>query len=378
MSRKTMTRIHQSAPGGASGRDNPRLVEGDIRYSLSGMALAIVVSLVLVLSAPFIGEFRRWIAATLPGQYVWIVNGAAGLFVAAVGIAALARIRQGRVWRFGLIAAAAVIAVGFTMRTGSSVPAVAAVEHFHFVQYGVITWLFYRAWRSRGDLASLVLPATAAFVFGVAEEWWQWFLPARVGELQDVLLNTVAITCGLMVSVALEPLARKQGSPSARGVAASAAGLAFAIASVGAFTWTVHVGHVIANPSIGEFRSRYSAAQLLALSNARLAQWAVDPPLVRRTLAREDQYRSEGEAHVRARNDAWERGDVARAWGENLVLEQYYTAVLDTPSHISRSGHRWHPDHRADAERRMAALPPTPFVSAAAVDTKWGSREVGK
>jgi len=342
------------------------------------MALAIVVSLVLVLSAPFIGEFRRWIAATLPGQYVWIVNGAAGLFVAVVGIAALARIREGRVWRFGLIAAASVMAVVFTMRTGSPVPAVAAVEHFHFVQYGVITWLFYRAWRNRGDVASLVLPAAAACVFGVAEEWWQWFLPARVGELQDVLLNTVAITCGLMVSVALEPLARTQGSPSARGLAASAAGLAIAIASVGAFTWTVHVGHVIADPTIGEFRSRYSAAQLLALSGARAAQWAIDPPLVRRTLAREDQYRSEGEAHVRARNDAWERGDVARAWGENLVLEQYYAAVLDTPSHISKTGHRWHPDHRADAERRMAALPPAPFVSAAAVDTKWGSGEVRK
>jgi hypothetical protein len=93
---------------------------------------------------------------------------------------------------------------------------------------------------------------------------------------------------------------------------------------------------------------------------------------VLRTLAREDQYRSEGEAHVRARNGAWERGDVATAWGENLVLERYYAPVLDTPSHISKTGHRWHPDHRADAERRFQALAaPPPFVSAAAVDTRF-------
>lgn len=224
--------------------------------------------------------------------------------------------------------------------------------------------------------SSLALPAAAAFTFGVAEEWWQWFLPARVGELEDVLLNTAAITCGLLVSVALDPPARE--TAGRRGMAAAGAGLLVATAAAAAFTWTVHVGHVIADPSIGEFRSRYPAAQLHALSDARAARWATDPPLIRRTLAREDQYRSEGEAHVRARNDAWERGDVARAWGENLILETYYAAVLDTPSHISRTGHRWHPDHRTDAERRMAALPPTPFVSAAAVDTKWGSREVGK
>ena len=83
---------------------------------------------------------------------------------------------------------------------------------------------------------------------------------------------------------------------------------------------------------------------------------------------------------MRARNDAWDRGDVARAWGENLILEKYFASVLDTPSHISKTGHRWHPDHRKDAAGRLAALgTPPPFVSEAPVDTKWGSRdEVGK
>src|SRR6185436_17336335 len=138
--------------------------------------------------------------------------------------------------RFGLLAIAVATAVVFTRLTGSADRAVAAVEHFHFVQYGFITWLFYRAWRTRGDAASLVLPFAAAFVFGIAEEWWQWFLPARVGGLEDVLLNTVAIACGLMVSVALAPLdsgplvRRSAGSPvrggASRGFRDSAAGVA--------------------------------------------------------------------------------------------------------------------------------------------------------
>jgi hypothetical protein len=336
------------------------------------VAAALLVSLILVIGAPFIGELRRWVASTMPGYYVWIVNGVVGLFGLAVAVAAIARIRDRRPLRFGLIGAAIMIAVIFTRLTGSSVPAVAAVEHFHFVQYGLITWLFYRAWRSRGDIGSLVLPMTAAFVFGIAEEWWQWFLPARVGELNDVLLNTVAITCGLMVSVAVSPPVWSGGTRSSRGVRDAVLGLASALIVVAAFTWTVHAGYRIVDPGIGEFRSRYPAGELLALSNERMTRWAANPPLERKTLAREDQYRSEGEAHVRARNDAWEAGHVAEAWGENLVLEKYFAAVLDTPSHISRSGHRWHPDHRMDAERRFRALgTTTPFVSAAAVDARF-------
>jgi len=339
------------------------------------MLLAVSVSLALVLAAPFIGELRRWVAGAMPGQYLWIVNGAVGLCVAAVGVAAVVRIRQGRVWRFGLLGGAAAVAVGFARVTGNANPAVAAVEHFHFVQYGVITWLFYRAWRGRGDVASLVWPASAAFVFGVAEEWWQWFLPARVGEWQDVALNTVAIACGLMVSVALAPMERRTAGWSARGVRGARgalAGVLVAAAAVAAFVWTVHVGFAITDPEGGMFRSRYAAAQLQQLAAERTARWAIDPPLVRRTLAREDQYRSEGEAHVRARNDAWALSDVATAWRENLVLERYYAPVLDTPSHISKTGHRWHPDHRADAERRFRALAsPPPFVSTAAVDTRF-------
>ena len=341
------------------------------------MLPAVLVSLLLVLAAPFIGEFRRWLAANVPGpQYLWLVNGVVGAGVAGVAIAAFLRIREGRAWRFGLIALAALIAIVFTRATGSAVPAVAAVEHFHFVQYGVITWLFYRAWRGRGDVASLVLPCAAAFVFGVAEEWWQWFLPARVGELQDVLLNGVAICCGLLVSVAVMPMALSGGGTArgtrGSGLTASVAGVCAALAAVAAFTWTVHVGHAIHDPEIGMFRSRYAPAQLDQLAVERTARWAVAPPLVRRTLAREDQYRSEGEAHVRARNTAWDAGDVRTAWHENLILERYYAPVLDTPSHISTTGHRWHPDHRADAERRLADVTAAaPFVSAAAVDTRW-------
>lgn len=335
------------------------------------MRVALVVSSLLVAGAPFLGEGRRWLAANLPGQYLWIVNGVVALAALLVVAAAVRRIRDGWPWRVALIATAAVIAVVFTRMTGSSVPAVAAVEHFHFVQYGVITGLFYRAWRLRGDLRSVMWPVAAAMVFGTAEEWWQWFLPARVGELADVLLNIVAIVCGLLVSVALAPLASRPGHVVRSGWWTSAAALLAAGAVIAAFTWTVHVGHEVRG-DFGRFLSRYDAEALREYAAERRVRWATAPPLVRRTLTREDQYRSEGEAHVRARNTAWDAGDVVSAWRENQILEEFYAPVLDTPSHISKVGHRWHPDHRADAERRFSTLAAPPaFRSQAPVDTRW-------
>ncbi len=38
---------------------------------------------------------------------------------------------------------------------------------------------------------------------------------------------------------------------------------------------------------------------------------------------------------------------------ENLILEKYYAPVLDTPSYVSATGHRWPPSQRADAESRV-------------------------
>ena len=45
------------------------------------------------------------------------------------------------------------------------------------------------------------------------------------------------------------------------------------------------------------------------------------------------------------------------AWSENLILEKYYAPVLDTPSYISKTGHRWPAGQRTDAELRIVAAP---------------------
>jgi hypothetical protein len=326
------------------------------RFRGSAFVLAALVASALVLAAPFIGEIRRAILTRFPGHFVLIVGGIVAGAVGVALLAALARIRDRRPWRHAGIAGALVIAVGYAVFSRTGDPQVDAVERFHFVEYGLITLLFYRAWRPAGDASALVLPVLAGLLVGTLEEWFQWFIPVRVGEVRDVFLNGVAIGCGLLFSVALDPppgSMRGLSGASRRRIGAVAA---LVVVIFAAFFQAVHMGHLVTEGR-WSFRSAYPAARLDALAADRTARWAgamVDRP---KRLSAEDQYMTEGHWHVAERNDAWAAGDAATAWHENLILERYFAPVLDTPSYLSRSGHRWGADHRADAERRLAGSP---------------------
>jgi fumarate reductase subunit D len=327
----------------------------------SHFLLAVFVAAVFILWAPFIGQFRSALRAAFPGQFGLIVNGVIAVAIVGAIAAGLARIRERRAVRYGAIAVSVIAAFvyGVAFRTGN--PEVDAVERFHFVEYGLVTMLFYRAWRPLDDLAIFILPVLAGILVGTVEEWFQWFIPARIGEVRDVFLNLYAIACGLLFSVGVDPPEAstvRYGSGMKR-----VARLAAVVALVfGMFLAIVHLGYDVHDSKIGSFSSRYSAAGLKAEERDRAERWRLDPPITWRRLSREDQYLSEAIWHVQRRNERWDAGDVFAAWRENLILETFYSPVLDTPSYISREGHRWPLAQRADAEHR-AGESQAPYAS---------------
>lgn len=314
---------------------------------------AVATSAALVLASPVIGQLRSALFAAFPDQYPLILLFAVlGAALVALGFAVV-RVRERRGVRYGLLIAALGIATAYSSWTRTGEPSVDAVERFHFVEYGLITFLFYRGWRSTGDGSILILPVLAGLLVGTCEEWLQWFVPARVGEVRDVVLNLWAIGGGLLMSLALDPPQRFTVAltPASRlRVARFAAAvlLAFAV-----FFHSVHLGHQVDDPEAGVFRSYYTASELLDLSRQRDAQWRSAPPVAWSRYSREDQYFSEGVWHVRARNRCWDQGDVGCAWRENLIAERYYAPVIDTPSYVSATGLRWPADQRDDARRRL-------------------------
>jgi hypothetical protein len=335
------------------------------RLRASRFVLAVVVSAVLVVSAPFIGYIRSWIRTQFPGQFVRIIGGVIALLaIVAIGSAVL-RIRERRALRYGAIIAAIVCAVLYSIAKATGNPDVDVVQRFHFVEYGLIAFLFYRGWRALGDPAVIVLPIFAGLIVGTADEWLQWFIPNRVGEMADIFLNGVAIGCGLVFSLGADPpeafhAQLQPGSLSRIGRLGAAAILAFAV-----FFHVVHLGYDVRDDEIGMFKSRYSRSTLESLTAAKGEEWRLHPlPLVLQRVSREDQYMTEGVTHVQKRNEQLTANDPVAAWKENRILEKYYTPVLDTPSYVSRTGHRWSPEQRADIASHVSGTD-AGYVSAA-------------
>jgi hypothetical protein len=325
-------------------------------------ALACAVAAAVILSAPFMSQIRRQLRSAFPEPIA--------LLIGVPLIVALVRVRERRALRYGALAAAVALGVGYStfMRTGF--PDVDAVERFHFVEFGLVTLLFYRAWRPLGDVSMFVLPVLAGLLTGTLEEWFQWFVPVRVGEMKDIFLNTAAIGSGLLFSIAVDPpppqIARlRPGSPGRICRFAAAVGV-----TVAAFFHTVHLGYEIHDAEAGTFRSRHDAAGLGRLAADRAARWqSSPPPLTVPRVSREDQYLTEAVEHAAERNDQWDEGSHANAWLENRVLEKYYAPALDTPSYHSTTGLRWPEEQRrnaqaaVDAARAAGADPATGYVS---------------
>lgn len=313
------------------------------------LAFAAAAAAAVVLSAPFVQQLFILLSGLSPTQYRVIATSATAVPAAGALLFALRRIRTARALRYGLLALALSLAGIYIV-----VNALSTSESFHFVEYGVVGFLFYRAWRSLDDVSLLVLPVIAGTTFGTLDEWFQWFIPLRAGEARDIVLNVVASVCGLLFAVSVDPPQRldlRLSRPSQLWVWL----WAFACAAVFVgFVLTVHLGYDVVDPEIGSFRSRYTADALARASQDRAGRWRATPPRVQRWLGREDQYLTEALWHVSLRNEAWDGGDVAAAWRENRILEKFYAPVLDSPTYADSTGHRWPDSQRADAANRAS------------------------
>ena len=311
---------------------------------------AILASALIVLAAPFMGQLRAAIRSAFPEQFVLIVGTCIGVAVASALVAAIITIRERRAARFGAIAFALAIASLYSIMAGTGLAAVDVVERVHFIEYGIITILFYLAWRPNGDLSTLILPVLAGVLVGTLDEWLQWFLPVRVGEARDVLLNLFAICCGLLFGVALSPprTFKRTLRPASTATVCLLTGATLLIFA--AFVNAVHLGYQVDLEGVGTFKSHFTREQLEANARDRAAKWSLAPPMTLRRLSREDQYMDEGLWHVRRRNEVWDEGNIAEAWSENLILERFFAPVLDTPSYAAPAPSRWPPAQREDAK----------------------------
>ena len=327
----------------------------------SRLAPPLALSALVLGAGPFLGKLRDLLLDLFPERFVQALASGFALAVAALLLTAARRIRERRRWRWAGLALAALLVGAQVLLFATGNASVDAVERVHLLLYGFLAVLWYRALAPAAGGAALPQAFFATALVGLLDEWVQWLVPLRIGDVRDVGLNLGAATTGLVVAASLWP-----ASPAAAGGRRRLALLGAAVLlAFGAFVHCAHLGYEIADEEIGRFRSYFGLERLLELRDERAREWALRPPGPLPLLGVEDFFRTEAGWHVQHRNASLERGDAFHAWKENLILETYYAPFLDTRPPGREGSFRLSPGERDDLARRRPRRDPVPYESPA-------------
>ncbi len=324
---------------------------------------AVLLALLVTLTAPFMGLIRNFLFDAFPqtavrGMTIALSVVALGFFVYAV-----AKIRHRRLLRYGGLAVVGVLlwiqAIGFKTQLAS----VNVVEKVHILEYGLVAFLLYRAFRPAGDLSVPLLALLWTTFAGTVEEGMQWWVETRTGEVRDVLLNAFSGVCGLVFAWSLEPLEGFEWRISADGWRRLGTSAAIVVLALGVFVYAAHLGYVVEDPDIGRFRSFFTREELVELSARRAGEWAANPPGELSPWRQEDRYLIEAGWHNQHRNHAYELGLFYLARQANLILEKYHQPYLDLASFRKTGDRRFPPHVLAELEAKAPRRAPETYMS---------------
>ena len=347
-------------------REPPREREG------ASWAIVGAWSLLVFITIPLANAIQERIDREIGGGFFLAVVLAAIALGALAGLRGIAREggAAGPPRALWLVAIATVLAAYTWSLRGSPAEAV------HFVEYGVLGLLLYRAFLHRVRDASIYVDAALmAALVGTLDEAIQWLTPGRTWALRDVWLNFsgAALTlAALAIGVRPRLVTERTGRAGVRRIVAIAAVLAAVVtlsllntppriawysANVPGLGFTrnatgvmLEYGHRYDAPDTGVFRSRFAPAELAALDNARgaeagaiLAAYATDErydEFLARYTPVTDPFVHEARVHLfrrdrildladdRPGDEEWYRWHVSTAHRENAILERWFPRTL--------------------------------------------------
>ncbi|HMP88588.1 MAG TPA: VanZ family protein [Kiritimatiellia bacterium] len=258
-------------------------------------------------------------------------------------------------------------------------------EAIHFVQYGILTILIFRAYRFRlSDPSIFFATSMLGIMLGIIDELIQWITPRRYFDYRDIGINTLAV---VLMSIAIALVVKLPYSwrvASAGGMRAGFKWLAvnlllllFCLMNTASMkewysryipaanrvpTVTAEYGYLYRDPEIGTFKSRLSPVELARQDMERSSEMSA----IIKQIRTEEQYNSfigstpphrqpflvEARVHLFRRD---RHATTARHTGnpeekvrsaiialrENQILERYF------PNTLRESGHWWRDDIRA-------------------------------
>jgi hypothetical protein len=257
--------------------------------------LAIGWTLIIYLTIPLARTIQEFVSENL-GRPVFTYLVVA-VVVLAIGVPAAKRWRSAglRSWpQVGWLLLIGGVFVVWAFRLGRGAPE----EGLHFVQYGVLAVLLFRAYsHAIQDVTIYISAFLLGSVLGTMDEVIQWVVPTRHFDFKDIALNgascflaLLAISRGLTPAYVVRRVSRDSvvrlfflgtllwllilacllNTPRARAGYLSA--FPWLPSAVGAAGYTAQYGFLIDDPDIGRFKSRFNSADLAAEDRRRGAE----------------------------------------------------------------------------------------------------------
>lgn len=350
-----------------------------IRRSITAW-LAVVLWIVLIYTTiPFVRQLREAFIARWPAEAIGFGVMLVVLTATVGAIILLRRLQRPRKHVLWLLAVATATLLWTKDLMGQPEEAV------HFLEYGVLGLLLYRALSFRVlDTTVFVAAALVGVIVGTVDEIIQWIVPGRYFDFRDIALNGGA---SVLIQIVIWRMAR----PSGRPVRLSSFRLPLRLAAVWVLLLVLCIsatpsrvplaahflprlsatheaicdyGHLHSVDDTTRFRSRLSLEDLASNDDSRAGKVAAILDSSRGSYkefllahpSAEDPFAYEARVHIftRERNLAKalksaegstaHRDLMTTAFRENLILESFFTAT------ISRSTFAWEPGKRARIE----------------------------
>ena len=254
-----------------------------------------IAALLIFITVPFARAVQALVTNSVGREFFLFIVAFAAISAAYAAFNSIRKRQLGAgayIWLFGVVAIYGIYS--YHLRKNPE-------EAFHFVEYGALSLLVYRALVHRVRDYSVYITATLIVgAVGVIDECIQWLTPARVGDLRDVQINLVA--GGLMqvaIAAGLRPsIVAQSPSPFSLRVLFLTAALGFLLVGltltitpdmivrltsyIPALSYLenkksaaiVDYGHLYRDPDVGNFRSRFTKNQLAEYDRTRGAATA--------------------------------------------------------------------------------------------------------
>ena len=351
----------------------------------------VIWTVVIFLTIPLARTIQRFVARNWGDEiFIYAVLGVIGAGL-VTGLTSVSRGRSLLSRDSFWLLAVAIIFFGYTLKLGQESPS----EAVHFVQYGILGILLFRALSHRiHDPAIFLAAAIIGGIIGMVDEFIQWLTPGRYWGLKDIWLNLFAVVmvqiaisrgirpgflsrktnranlcmvCRLAIAaVALLGLCLLNTPPRIAWYSETVPGLAFLKENENVM---LEYGVLYEDPEIGVFRSRLSPAELEASDRDRAEEAAaildrfqspelyysflriynpVSDPFLHeaRVLLDSRDWYYETSSEYRERPEEYKRR-LTIAFRENQILEKYFSRTL------YRSTYVWSPEERSLSSRYL-------------------------